>query len=173
MILFLRKNGDIFDCADPDGCKGSTAWSEAGGIFAFWAWSIPGEATLQDFETTEETMKGTVTKIRALRKSWDDALSATDRPDRAQRLRPFLRSEELQLPWRALDAIIECGKPAAPVLEEVLHDASLAYYHSPVIEALAEIRGSDFAPELLTILRRDISYWEANGGATCTRRHTP
>jgi len=163
MILFLRRNGETFDCADAEGCKGAVAWSEAGRIFAYWALFNPGGASLQDFETSEEAMKGVVRKMRALRKSWDDAISATDCAESARRLQPFLKSKEMQLPWEALNAMKACGKGAVPVFEETLRDPSLADFHYRVIETLADIEGSDFAPELLTILHRDIAYWKTKG----------
>jgi hypothetical protein len=146
-----RGNDSVFEFA-------SAVWFEQGQSYAFEQIMNPGPSELHPCRVSEEDLKKSALAILADKDSLEKAKSLEKPTDRVAALLSLTKGTFRQARREALVALGQCGKPALPILKEMV--GNNAYSQDCVIEAIAEASGTDAGQEITAILEKEFAFWK-------------
>jgi hypothetical protein len=117
----------------------SVAWLRNGEAFGFVPLGSPGPSELSDLNVTEQEFRRQIAKGVQLRASLDQALAfPADSLGCALQLAALVRSDEILVPFAALNSLAVSGSAAGVELRELSSDPKLVTLHSAIEAALAK-----------------------------------
>jgi len=139
----------------------SAVWFEQDQAYAFQQFVNPGPSELHPYGGSEEDLKKSVMAILADKDSLEKAKSLEQPTDRVAALLPLTKDAYGQASRESLIALGKCGKPALPVLKEMIGND--AYDQHNVVDAIAEASGADAGREITAILEKELAFWKTKG----------
>jgi hypothetical protein len=139
----------------------SAVWIEGDKAYAFVQVKNPGPSTLVALDMTEAALKHRTQAILTAQGDLQNATAVRDPVQRARALEPLAKGPYWHARRSAWPALGGCGKPALPVLHEMLRE----YRYDPalMVPAIAAAAGDSAGPELTAILRDELAYWRNIG----------
>jgi hypothetical protein len=166
LVLFLKRQPRRQDPSKSDWVLAlrtvdeSVAWVEDSVLFAHVAGKARETVGIAELSMTPVEMAARVRQLARLRGDLERATAQADPAQRAKALRPFVESELYYARYAAFEELARCGKPALPVLREMLRDPGLHRRHDMVVRALARAGGPDAGAELAKLLEGELAYWK-------------
>ena len=153
-----RFRGASFWTEDYNSAISSAVWFEQGQSYAFMQMMNPGPSELHPCGVSEENLKKTVQAILADKEALAKAKSLEQPTDRIAALLPLTKNTHGRTSEGAFVALGQCGKPALPVLKEMVTND--AYSQHDVMYAIAEASGTDAGQEITAILEKELTFWK-------------
>lgn len=175
MVLFLTKRekkaaggqrGQVVwePAAEWGGVKVSTAWVEAGRVYAFAQQINPGPSELISWGITERELHTGVEGVLQTRAVLSKALAGPDADKSAEAVLQLLRRTESDyVRSLALDAVVEAGEVGLPALRRVLGEAALEGQHGDAVWAMRKLPADLAATELTRVVTEELAYWRKVG----------
>ncbi len=169
IILFLKRRPRTEDPSKPDwvpalrSVEDSTAWLEGSTLYILASGKRRDAVGFEELLITPTASQERVKEMARLRADVEKAAALPDPGKRATALRPFVKSEVYHARHAALEGLACCGKPALPVLRELLGDAALAPRHGDIVRSLARAGGPDSGAELTKLLEGELAFWKKIG----------
>lgn len=172
MILFVVRGTKVSETASQIEITWSSAsiykemnvsmvWVEKGQVYNFCQVLNPGPSLLISLGRTEEQFKKDVEAVLADQAKLQKAMVIKDPSERARCLKPMAAGRYAELRQAAFGGLAECGKPALPVIREMIYDDS--YDQTSAVSILAKIAGEDAGPEMTRILKKELVFWRKLG----------
>jgi len=175
MILFLRRTASAGPPLESDRVSGrrvwlpsdlmhsmkdSVVWVDGKQMYCFTGGR--GEpSTLNPMPDSLEQLRNRVSEIVDIQRDMEAALSTLDGHQRAEALKPYVRSESFSVQLFALDQLGRSGSSAAPTIREMLDDPAFADHSSVLIEELVKAGGRAVGDDLNSRLLQELAFWRS------------
>lgn len=141
------------------GAQVFAVWIEKDQAYAFQQIFNPGPTELHPLDQSEAKFKKDTLAILAAKDELRKAKAIENPLDRARTLRPMAAGSYSYERKEAFEALGGCGKPALPMLREMLRYDR--YDQSRLVHAIADAAGSDAGMEMTAILQDELTYWKS------------
>jgi len=163
-----------------DTMNASVIWIDGDQLYCFTQFQNPGPSVLLAFPDSETKVRNRVAEINQIQENMTVALATTDGAERAERLKPYVRSDVLPAQIFALAELGKSGPNAVRTILEMLDDPSFADESPELVKALVQAGGESVGAELNNRLRADLAFWRSKGPSLSqgwwnkdTRIHAP
>jgi hypothetical protein len=146
-----------------DSMQASLVWVKTEGLYAFEQVMNPGPPILCRLPLTETQARNQVAEIKEVQERLTMATSLPNSEERAEELKPFVRSDIFQARLSALTELGKTGPSAVPVISGILDDSSFGDQAPELIDALAKAGGKEAGNELNRRLQAELKFWKAKG----------
>ena len=177
MVLFLRRadetlgaNGrekvraQVWKPSDlMDRMNASVIWIDGDQLYYLTQLSNPGPSVLLTFPDSETKVRNRVAEINQIQENMTVALATTDGAERAERLKPYVRSDVLPAQIFVLAELGKSGPNAVRTILDMLDDPSFADESPELVKALVQAGGESVGAELNNRLRADLAFWRSKG----------
>lgn len=176
MILFLRKSASQPNprhSSQSDGrigwqpsnlmnsWKASVVWVDGLQMYGFRQNINPGPSTLDTLPYSLEQLRKRVSEVVGIQRDMATALVVRDGHQRAEALKPYVRSEIFPVQQFALDHLSSCGASAVPTIRGMLSDPAFSGHASELVEALVKAGGTGVGPDLDNLLDQELAFWKS------------
>jgi hypothetical protein len=178
MVLFLSRTDETLGGAngtDKVGAQGwkpsdlmdtlnaSVLWIDGYQLYCFTQLLNPGPSVLFALPDSETKVRNRVAGIKQIQENMTVALATTDRAERVERLKPYVRSDVFPAQLFALAELGKSGSGAVRTILEMSDDPSFADQSPELVKALAQAGGESVGAELNSRLRADLALWRSKG----------
>lgn len=176
MILFLKSGEEptknksekpgqhLWKPADIFGeMKASVLWIDGNQVYCFIQLMNPGPSVLFESRISELKVRDRVIEVANAQRELVASVAESDGAVRAERLKPFVRSDIFPARWFALGELGKAGSAAVPTISGMLDDPSFRDEASGLVKALALAGGEGVAEELNRRLQQDLVFWKSAG----------
>jgi len=146
-----------------DTMKASVVWMDGDQPYCFTQLMNPGPSVLSALPYSEEKLRNRVAEIDGIQRNLAAALAAKDGEERAERLKPYVRSDVFPARQFALEELGKSGPSAVRTILGTLDDPAFADEASELVEALVKAGGEAVGEELNNRLQRDLAFWKSTG----------
>jgi len=146
-----------------DAMKASAVWINGDELYGFAQIINPGPSVLSKLPYSEAKLRSRVQEIDDMQANITAALAAKDGAERAERLKPYARSDVFPAQQIALKELAGSGLSGVGVIRGMLDDPAFADEASELVKALVEAGGETVGAELNIRLRRDLAFWKSRG----------
>jgi len=144
-----------------DTMKSSVIWIDGDHLYCFEQIINPGPSILSESQYSEGDVRSRVAEIKSVQEEMLTAIAAQDGAERAERLKPFVRSNIFLARMLALRELGKSGPAAVRTILGMLDDPEYSDEGSELVKALVEAGGKSVAGELNRRLQRELSFWIA------------
>jgi len=144
-----------------DNMKASTVWIDGQQVYSFEQMINPGPSRLSVLGQSLQQMKERVTEINRIRLELAEVVRIENGADRAEALKPYVRSKVYEAQLLALKELGKCGPSAVTTIRGMLDDPAFADETAGVIKAFVEAGGEAVGEELSSRLQKDLGFWQA------------
>jgi len=178
LVLFLRSRADGqvpkegtgeperhgWESADlMEDMKASVVWIDDGQLYRFTQLMNPGPFVLFALPVSEEKLRNRVAEIVSIQGNMTTARAAKSGEERAERLKPYVRSDVFPAQLLALEELGKSGPSAVRPICGMLDDPAFAEEASELVKALVRAGGEAVGEELNKRLRQDLAFWKSTG----------
>ncbi|MGH9494214.1 MAG: hypothetical protein ACRD3B_04390 [Candidatus Sulfotelmatobacter sp.] len=143
--------------------KASVVWINGDELFGFVQLMNPGSSVLFKLRDSETKLRNRVEVINGVQTDITAALAIKDGGERAERLRPYARSDVFPAQQTALKELGSCGPSAVGLISKMLDDPDFKDEMPELVRALAEAGGEGVGEELNRRLGQDVAFWKSTG----------
>ena len=176
MILFLRRNESEGSPPESDGVSGrrvwlssdlmhsmkaSVVWIDGNQLYCFTQVLNPGPSSLDTMPYSLERLRNQVSEIVDTQRDMLMAISSPDGHQRAEALKPYVRSDIFPVQRFALEELGKSGPSAVPTIRAMLDDSTFADQASELIKALVKAGGKAVGEDLNGRLRQELAFWRS------------
>lgn len=179
MVLFLSRTDETLGANGTDkvGAQGwkpsdlmdtlnaSVLWIDGYQLYCFTQLLNPGPSVLFALPDSETKVRNRVAEIKQIQENMTVALAITDRAERAERPKPYVRSDVFPAQLFALAELGKSGSHAVRTILEMLDDPSFADQSPELVKALTQAGGESVGAELNSRLRADLAFWRSKGSS--------
>lgn len=179
MVLFLSRTDETLGANGTDkvGAQGwkpsdlmdtlnaSVLWIDGYQLYCFTQLLNPGPSVLFALPDSETKVRNRVAEIKQIQENMTVALATTNGVERAERLKPYVRSDVFPAQLFALAELGKSGSDAVRTILEMLDDPSFADQSPELVKALAQAGGESVGAELNSRLRADLAFWRSKGSS--------
>jgi hypothetical protein len=144
-----------------DSMKASVIWLNEGGIYCFEQFINPGPTVLSPSRYSEADVRNRVAEISDIRQNTATILAIKDGSERAERLKPWVRSDVFPVRLFSLKELGECGPAGVPTISGMLDDPTFTDEGPELVEALVQAGGEAVGEELNKRLRQEFVFWRS------------
>ena len=130
-------------------------------VYCFTQPINPGPTVLSPAGYSEADIRKRVAEISDVRQDTATILTIDDGSERAERLKPYVRSDIFPVRLFALEELGKCGPSAIPTISEMLDEPTFADEGSELVQALVQAGGHLAGEELNNRLRQDLAFWSS------------
>ena len=141
--------------------KASVIWLNEGGIYCFEQVINPGPTVLSPSRYSEADVRNRVAEVNDIRQNTATILAIKDGSERAERLKPYVRSDVFPVRLFALKELGECGPEGVPTISGMLDDPTFTDEGPELVEALVQAGGEAVGEELNNRLRQELVFWRS------------
>lgn len=176
MVLFLKR-GRLSETSSPatnatadsqwqssdifGDMKASVIWMDGEKLYRFRQITNPGPSILTRWDMPVTKLRGRVVEIAHIQQKLAAVSNERDGGARAERLKPYVRSDVLPAQQFALEELGKCGPLAVATIREMLDDPAFADEASDLIETYVEAGGETVGQDLNFRLQRQLKFWRA------------
>lgn len=146
-----------------DTMKASVVWMDGGHLYCFSQLMNPGPSVLSASRYSEQSLRNRIAEIDGLQRNLMSALTAKDGEERAEHLKPYVRSDVFPAQQFALEELGKCGPSAVRTILGMLDDTAFADEASGLVEELVKAGGAAVGEDLNNRLQRDLAFWKSTG----------
>jgi hypothetical protein len=146
-----------------DTMKASVVWADGDQLYCFTQVINPGPSVLSALRFSEQSLRNRVAEIDGIQRNLMAALAAKDGQERAEHLKPYLRSDVFPAQQFALEELGKCGPSAVRTILGTLDNPAFADEASELVVALVKAGGASVGEELNNRLQRDFAFWKSTG----------
>jgi hypothetical protein len=176
MILFLKRSavergdtdrsdrtarGDWRPSDILDTMKASVLWIDGDQVYCFTQLINPGPSVLFLLPHSEAIVRNRVAEINDIQENEIAAAAAADGELRAERLKPYVRSDVFPAQQFALAELGKSGPSAVRTILGMLDDPAFVDESPELVKALVGAGGETVGAELNDRLRKDLSFWRS------------
>jgi hypothetical protein len=176
MILFLRRNASGGPPHESDSVSGrhvwlpsdlmhsmkaSVVWVEGSRMYCFTQHFNPGPTTLNVMPGSPGELRTRVAEVVETQRNMEMALAATEEHQRAEALKPYVRSGIFPVQQFALEQLGKSGPAAAPTIRGMLDETAFADQASELVEALVKAGGKGVGEDLNRRLLQELAFWKS------------
>lgn len=180
LVLFLRRDSEVDQArnAAPRAEKAewqpadffheiraSVIWMDGAKLYVFTQWDNPGPSLLSNWDKSLADVHARVTEVVQLQEALAEAVSVKDDNDRAELLKPYVRSDVFPAKRFALEQLGKCGSSAVGTIQTMLDDPEYSLEAEDLIKAYSEAGGEAIGEELNIRLQKELSFWRTTGPA--------
>ena len=175
LILFLKCSTGTGEHARSSDCrwepldptieiKDSAVWIDGGRLFRFVQLSHPGSQFLYEVrDETLETLRRRVAEVKNIQENITAATTIGDGTERAEYLKPYVRSDVYLARYAAMDELAKCGAVAVPTIRRMLDDTAFVNERPDLIRTLIRAGGDSVGEDLTRHLQSELAFWTATG----------
>lgn len=162
------KSADAFS----DAMNASVLWIDSGEIYAFKQIMNPGPSVLvklADYSGSryrmfsEDGVKERTTEVIKIQNELTEIVRVEDQSLRAERLKPYVRSEIFEASRFALEELGKAGVPAVPTILAMLDDPAFFDSSGDLVKVLVEAGGTTVGKDLALHLEKQLAFWRQTG----------
>ena len=178
VVLFLKRASE--DSAESEAKTGVTQqkWQSAdpfremrtsaicvdgGELYEFVQWVNPGPSSLSPLGMSLGEVNSRVRELIHVQQALTDAATVEDRRARAERLKPFVRSDVFLVTQSALEELRKCASAALETIRGMLDDPAFSGEVEELTKMYSEAVGEGAGEELDRRLQQELSFWRAAG----------
>ena len=169
LILFLKKPSNSEGAEWEPGnwmhsMKASVVWIDGEQLWSFVQIMNPGPSVLQPMGSISvQQLRERVSKVLQTQKSIQSVLEIQDGLQRAQLLKPFLRSGVHVAGRLAMEELGKSGPTAVSIIREMLDDPAYVDESPDLIKAMVEAGGAAVRSDLNLRFQHEVAFWESVG----------
>ena len=144
-------------------------------LYIFTQTVNPGPSLLSNWDKSLADVHARVTEVVQIQRALTEAVRVNDESERAELLKPYVRSDAFPAKNFALEQLGKSGPAALGVIRTMLDDPEYALEADDLIKAYSEAGGESAGEELNNRLQKELSFWKrrdrsfSKGGGTKTR----
>jgi len=143
--------------------KASAVWIDDGQLYCFTQVMNPGPSLLFVMPDSEEKLRYRVAEIVGIQENMTTVLAAKSGEERAEGLKPYVRSELFPAQLLALEELGKSGPSAVRPICGMLDDPAFADEAAELVKALVQAGGESVGEELNDRLRQELAFWKSTG----------
>jgi hypothetical protein len=170
LILFLKKkpsNSEEVEWEPANwmhSMKASVVWIDGEQLWSFGQIVNPGPSVLQPMGSISvQELRGRISKVLQTQKAIQSVIEIQNGLQRAQLLKPFLRSDVHVARRLAMEELGKSGPTAVPTIRGMLDDPEYADDSPELIKAMVEAGGAAVGSDLNHRFQHEIAFWESVG----------
>jgi hypothetical protein len=177
MILFLQSGEDIptknktektghhlWKTADIFGeMKASVLWIDGSQVYCFIQLMNPGPSVLFEWHISEQKVRDRIIEVADAQRELAASVGESDGALRAERLKPYVKSDIFPARSFALVELGKAGSAAVPTIRGMLDDLAFRGEASELVKALGMAGGEGVGEELNRRLQQDLAFWKSTG----------
>ena len=178
VVLFLRQDGKVEQAPNAattarepgwqpadffHEIRSSVIWMDGSQLYVFTQWNNPGPSLLSNWDKSLANVHSRVTEVIRIQDALVEAVRVKDKSERAERLKPYVRSDIFPAEQFALNQLGKCGPSALMTIRKMLDDPEYTLVSEDLIKAYSEAGGEAAGEELNKRLQKELSFWHATG----------
>ena len=178
LVLFLRRNSGVDQAPNAAAAttesewqpadffhemRSSVIWMNGAQLYVFRQWHNPGPSLLSNWDKSLADIQARVIEVTQLQEALTGAVRVKDKSERAELLKPYVRSDAFPAKEFALEQLGKCGPSALATIRTMLDDPQYALEAADLIRAYSEAGGESAGDELGDRLVRELAFWQATG----------
>jgi hypothetical protein len=141
----------------------SVVWIDGNQLYSFTQLMNPGPSVLFASRDSEARLRNRVAEINGIQENMTTAIAVKDGEERAERLKPYVRSDVFPAQQFALEELEKSGPSAVRTIVGMLDDPAFADEVSELVKALVKAGGEAVGEELHSRLRQEFAFWRSTG----------
>jgi len=143
--------------------RSSVIWMDGAQLYVFTQWDNPGPSLLSNWDKSLADVHARVIEVAELQESLIEAARVKDKSERAELLKPYVRSDAFPAKEFALEQLGKSGPSALATIRTMLDDPQYAPEAEDLIKAYSDAGGESAGEELSDRLERELAFWQATG----------
>jgi hypothetical protein len=141
----------------------SVIWIDESQLYVFTQWVNLGPSLLSTWDKSLANVHNRVREVIQIQNALTEAVRVKDKSERAELLKPYVRSDAFPAKEFALQELGKCGPSALESIRKMLDDSEYTLESEDLIKAYSQAGGEMVGEELNGRLQKEIAFWQETG----------